>query len=134
MSPDEDAVVRHRLHAKFAGPSWLQPWLERHSGLDLDATGLHVHLGPWSVSTPLANLAGAEVSGPFKPWRALGVRLSLADCGLTFGTNSARGLCVRFRDPVPGIEPSGLLRHPSLTATIAEPDLVADVLNQAIGA
>jgi hypothetical protein len=131
---DTVTVVRHRLHAKFAGPPWLRPWLDRHSGLDLDATGLHVRLGPWSVSTPLENLAGAEVGGPYSPLRALGVRLSLADRGLTFGTNAARGLCVRFREPVPGIEPTGLLRHPSLTATVAEPDLVADVLNQAIGA
>ncbi|MFG1644267.1 hypothetical protein ACGFMK_28615 [Amycolatopsis sp. NPDC049252] len=93
-----------------------------------------MRLGPWLVSTPLANLAGVEVSGPFHPLRALGVRLSLADRGLTFGTTSARGVCIRFREPVPGIEPAGVLRHPSLTATVAEPGLVAAAIAQAIGA
>ncbi|MDT7799663.1 MAG: hypothetical protein QOI78_3096 [Actinomycetota bacterium] len=135
MSQSEDAVtvVRHRLHAAFAGPWWLQPWLDRHSGLDLDAAGLRVRLGPWLVSTPLANLADVEVSGPFHPLRALGIRLSPADRGLTFGTNSASGVCLRFREPVPGIEPAGVLRHPSLTATVAQPDLVAEAIARAIG-
>ncbi|UOX92316.1 hypothetical protein MUY14_17460 [Amycolatopsis sp. FBCC-B4732] len=133
---DEPAVVvRHRLHADFAVPlPWLHRLLGPHSGLDLDTGGLRVRFGPWLVETPLDNLAGAEATGPFSPLRALGVRLSLADRGLTFGTTTRGGVCLRFREPVPGIEPWGLLRHPGLTVTVAEPELVAAAVNRIVGA
>ena len=64
----------------------------------------------------------------------LGARLSLADRGLTFGTVATRGVCIQFREPVRGIEPTGLLRHPNLTVTVAEPDLLVTRLRQAIDA
>ncbi len=124
-------VVQYRLHADFVVPHpWLRRILGRISGLDLDADGLRVRLGPWLVTTPLSNLAGAEVVGPFSALRGLGVRLSLADRGLTFGTTTERGVCLRFREPVRGIDPWGLLRHPGLTVTVAEPDLVADAVTR----
>ena len=48
--------------------------------------------------------------------------LSLADHGLTFGTTTTtRGVCLQLRDPVPGIDPTGLIRHLSLTLTVADP-------------
>jgi hypothetical protein len=126
-------VVHHRLHAGFAVPRpWIGRLLGEHSGLELDADGLRVRLGPWLVTTPLRNLAGAEVVGPFSAFRAIGVRLSLADRGLTFGTTTERGVCLRFHEPVPGIEPWGLLRHPGLTVTVAEPDLVAAAVNKIV--
>jgi hypothetical protein len=128
-------VVQHRLRADFAvGHPWLRPVLSPRSGLELDARGLRVRLGPWLVTTPLHNLAGAEVGGPFSAWRALGVRLSLADRGLTFGTTTERGVCLRFREPVPGIDPWGVFRHPALTVTVAEPELVAAAVNRIVGA
>ena len=127
-------VVRYRLRAVFAvGRPWLSRLLGAHSGLELDTDGLRVRLGPWTVSTPLENLAGADVTGPYRPLRALGVRLSLADHGLTFGTTTERGLCVRFRTPVRGIDPLGLLRHPSLTATVVEPGLIATAIDRIAG-
>jgi len=52
----------------------------------------------------------------------------VADRGLTFATNGERGLCIRFRDPVSGIEPTGHLRHPGLTVTVADVDALARVL------
>jgi hypothetical protein len=33
---------------------------------------------------------------------------------------------------VPGIEPLGLLRHPNLTVTVAQPDRLAERLRQAL--
>ncbi|MFI5585599.1 hypothetical protein ACIA5G_11235 [Amycolatopsis sp. NPDC051758] len=127
-------VVQHRLHADFAVHPWLRPVLNPWSGLELDADGLRVRLGPWLVTTPLHNLAGAEVSGPFNPLKGLGVRLSLADRGLTFGTTTERGVCLRFHEPVPGIDPWGLVRHPGLTVTVAEPELVAAAINRIVAA
>lgn len=127
------AVVHYRLRAEFAVRfPLLRRALGPRSGLELDADGLRVRLGPWLVSTPLSNVAGAEASGPYNPLRGLGVRLSLADRGLTFGTTTEGGVCVRFHEPVPGIDPWGLIRHPGLTVTVAEPDLVAEAINRAV--
>ncbi|MCR6483778.1 hypothetical protein M8542_13215 [Amycolatopsis sp. OK19-0408] len=125
-------VVRHRMHADFAGRA--AKFLGSRNGLDLDGDGLRVRLGPWLVTTPLSNIVGAEVSGPFSPLRGLGVRLSLADHGLTFGTTTDRGVCLRFREPVRGIDPWGLIRHPGLTVTVSEPDLVAEAVNRIVAA
>ncbi|SDW50930.1 hypothetical protein SAMN05421504_101779 [Amycolatopsis xylanica] len=123
--------VHYKLHAEFVveprfrrALSWLR------GGLELGEDGLLVEFGPWRVSTPLANVAGAEVTGPFSAWKAIGPRLSLADGGLTFGTNTHAGVCVTFHEPVRGIVPAGLIKHPSLTATVAEPELVARALRR----
>ncbi|MEU5263927.1 hypothetical protein [Amycolatopsis sp. NPDC021455] len=126
-------VVHYRMHADFDVPfPWLRRVLGARSGLELDATGLRVRLGPWLVETPLSNLAGAEATGPYSVLRGLGVRLSLADRGLTFGTTTRGGVCLRFREPVAGIDPWGRIRHPGLTVTVAEPELVAEAVNRIV--
>ncbi|MDQ4031696.1 MAG: hypothetical protein M3332_05280 [Actinomycetota bacterium] len=43
-------------------------------------------------------------------------------------TNGARGLCITFREPVRGIEPTGILRHPAVTVTVADSQGLAAVL------
>lgn len=87
----------------------------------LGRRGLEAHLGPWTVQTPLANLAGAEVTGPYGFIRTAGpARLSFTDRGITFATNGDRGVCVRFVEPVTGLDVGGLVRHPALTVTVAD--------------
>lgn len=128
-------VVHYRLHADFAvGSPLVRRILGPRAGLELDADGLRVRFGPWLVETPLSNLAGAEATGPYRAVRVFGVRLSLADRGLTFGTTTRGGVCLRFREPVRGIDPWGLLRHPGLTVTVSEPELVAEAINRIVGA
>jgi hypothetical protein len=84
---------------------------------------LAVRFGPWHVETPVDNVESATVTGPYQPFKTVGpAHLSLADLGLTFATNDARGLCIRFREPVRGVEPLGVLRHPSVTVTVADVD------------
>jgi len=100
-------------------------------GVSVDHDALVARFGPWSLSTPLANIAGVETGGPYRVWKVVGPRLSLSDRGLTFGTSARAGVCIRFREPVAGIEPTGLLRHPSLTVTVAEPELLVARLNRA---
>ncbi|APU13622.1 MULTISPECIES: hypothetical protein [Actinoalloteichus] len=100
------------------------------SGVVVGADGLDVRFGPWRVRTPLANLLPAEVTGPYRAARSVGPRLSLADRGLTFGTGAGRGACVRFHEPVTGIEPFGTVRHPALTMTLAEPELFVHCLTR----
>lgn len=33
-------------------------------------------------------------------------------------TNGRKGVMIHFRDPIPGNEPCGRLRHPNLTVTV----------------
>ncbi len=61
--------------------------------------------GFWRLETDVANVAGTEVSGPYRLLTTIGpAHLSLSDRGLTFASNRRRGLCIRFREPVPGLE------------------------------
>lgn len=93
---------------------------------------LLVRFGPWRVRTALANVAAVDVTGPYSPITGLGVRLSLADRGLTFGTTTRPGVCVRFHRPVTGMLPGGLLPHPGLTVTVLEPHALSRVLRERI--
>ena len=85
---------------------------------------LAVRFGPWSLSTPLANVAEATIIGGFTWVKTAGPpRLSLADRGVSFATNGERGVCVRFHEPVRVLDPTGrLLRHPGATLTVARVD------------
>jgi len=103
-------------------------------GVHFDGDVLDVRFGPWHVTTTAANIRSASVAGPYTAWKVLGARLSLADRGITFGTTTTAGVCVLFRDPVRGIEPTGVLRHPNLTVTVTQPERLVSALTAAIGA
>jgi nitroreductase len=89
---------------------------------------LDARFGWWRVRTPLSNVSGTRITGPYRWWRVIGTHVSLADRGLSFGTNTDRGLCITFTDPVPGMEPTGRVRHPGLTVTVAEPERLAEAI------
>ena len=90
---------------------------------------LDARFGPWRVTTPLANVDAVNRTGPYGPLRTVGpARWSLADGGLTFATNAQAGLCIRFLEPVSGLEPMGILRHPGLTVTVADISGLADAI------
>lgn len=84
---------------------------------------LHARFGPWSVHTSVDNVASAEVTGPYSWPKVIGPpHLSLRDRGVTFATNTRRGVCIRFREPVSALVPGGLLKHPGLTVTVDRPE------------
>jgi hypothetical protein len=98
----------------------------------IGAGTLRVRFGPWRVRTALDNIAGVAITGPYRYLKTAGpAHLSLADSGLTFATNGDRGVCMEFAVPIPGIEPTGRIRHPSLTITVAECDGLAAALRTA---
>jgi hypothetical protein len=97
----------------------------------VDSVGLTVRFGPWRLHSSLGNVAGALRTGPYRWWRAIGPHLSLADRGVTFGTTTAGGVCIRFATPVSGLTPGRWLRHPAVTVTVADPDGLIDYLNAA---
>ncbi|MEO6410985.1 MAG: hypothetical protein ABIO48_00235 [Pedococcus sp.] len=89
---------------------------------------LLVRFGPWRLATPLSNIAGTEMSSGYAWHRTAGpAHLSLTDRGVTFAT-SQRGVCVSFVEPVRAIEPTGILRHPAATMTVADPEALAAAL------
>jgi hypothetical protein len=85
--------------------------------------------GLWRVTTPLSNIAGVAVTGPYAFWKTGGpARLAVTDRGLTFATNGDRGLLITFKSPVRGLDPLGVIRHPELTVTVADVDGLATAL------
>jgi hypothetical protein len=113
----------HRRVSRLFGVS------ERSAVVTLHDAEFEASFGPWRVSTPYGNIDEVEVTGPYQLVKTIGPpRLSLADRGLTFASNSQAGVCLSFRDPVPGVEPTGRLRHPNLTVTVADPAGLAAAL------
>ncbi|MEZ5170083.1 MAG: hypothetical protein R3A49_04965 [Acidimicrobiia bacterium] len=100
----------------------------RTSLVRLDDTELDVRFGPWAFSTPVSNISGVHMTGPYRWYTAIGARGSFADRGLTFGTTTRGGVCLVFHHPVPGLEPTGRMLHPGLTLTVAEPRRFADAV------
>ncbi|MCF0095151.1 hypothetical protein AB0B39_08240 [Micromonospora sp. NPDC049114] len=89
---------------------------------------LVIRYGPWRLRTGRDNVIGAELSGPYRWWRVIGPRLSMVDRGVSFGSSTAGGVCLRFGVPVPALAPGGRLRHPAATVTVADPPALARLL------
>src|SRR3954471_13449606 len=103
------------------------------TSVTVDGGGLRVRFGLWRVHTPLSNVTGTEVSGPYSFVKTAGpAHLSFSDRGVTFATNGERGLCIRLREPVRALDPTGRLRHPGATVTVDDVDgLAADLAAEA---
>jgi hypothetical protein len=108
----------------FWGPFGVRPGKD---GVTLTDDGRFVAtFGLLRVETARTNVAGAHVTSGYRWWTAAGARRSLADDGLTFGTNADRGVCVHFHEKVP----SRLRRggHSAITVTVADPDALVTAL------
>jgi hypothetical protein len=91
---------------------------------------LIIRFGPWTLRTPMSNVAGAERTGPYSWWKIVGpARLSFADAGVTFATSTRGGVCITFHRPVSGGLPLDVVRHPGATVTVEDPDELVRVLN-----
>ena len=88
--------------------------------VSIEGDQLEIRFGPWHLVTPLDNVVGASVTGPFHWWKVIGPpHLSLKDRGVTFATSAKDGVCIQFREPVKAIDPAGVVRHPAATVTKA---------------
>ena len=94
----------------------------RTAWVSVSETSVEARFGPWVCHTERANVVESSLTGPYQWYKSIGVRLSFVDRGLTFGTTTRGGVCMRFAEPVPGIDPFGLQRHPGLTVTVADRD------------
>jgi hypothetical protein len=114
-------ATTYRLPALAFGITPLTAWV------DLDDDELRVRYGPWSLRTPRANLDEVNRTGGFGFLKTAGPpHLSFTDRGVSFCTNPDDAVCVTFHEPVPAIDPTGRIRHPGATLTVADvPALLA---------
>jgi len=122
-------VFLYATDKKFV-PLWL-PFGVRPSrdGVTLTDDGRFIATyGFIRLETRLTNIAGAHTTSGYRWWTAIGARLSLADDGLTFGTNDTAGVCVHFREKVGSVlRRSG---HSALTVTVADVDGLVQALER----
>lgn len=95
-------------------------------GVEVTDTELIATYGRFQVRTPLSNVAGSEVTGPHRWYTAVGLRLSMTDDGITFGTNHRRGLSIAFKERVSKVV--GLRDHSLLWVSVADPEGLAAAL------
>ena len=112
-------------YAPFLRAAGITP---ERSSLVGDDHELRVRFGPVTLTTPRSNIRKATVSGPWKPLKAIGVRMSFSDGGLTFGSSVERTACLEFIEPVRA-KPVDLRSHPGLTVSVEDPDGLAALIN-----
>jgi hypothetical protein len=100
----------------------------------VDDDVVEARFGAWKLRTPLDNIASVAVTGALNPLTALGLRLSVRDWGVTFGTSLRHGVCLTFHEPVASVVPGLPVRHRGLTVTVEDPDALAQHLVERAGA
>jgi hypothetical protein len=129
MSPSQEfPFVFARAYRWAALPFGITP---RTAGVTVADGELRVRYGPWRLRTPVANIDSAELTGDFAFLKTAGPpHLSFSDRGISFTTNGERAVCLQFRAPVPGIEPTGRLTHPGATLSVADPEGLARAIGR----
>lgn len=85
--------------------------------------------GRMRVETTIGNVCGYRLTGPYRWWRAVGPRASLADHGFTFGTSAHGGVCLCFGEWVPSPYVRGA-RMEALTVTVDDVEGLARALDE----
>ena len=98
-------------------------------GVTVSADRVTATFGRVSVNTDRTNVVGTTITGPHRWWTAVGLRLSFADDGITFGTNHERGLCIEFAERIPKV--IGFKDHSALWVSVADVDGLAEALAEA---
>ncbi len=101
-----------------------------NSSVRLDDDQLVVRFGWLGVRTPLGNVKDVQITRDYRWFKAIGARLSLADRGATYGTNTAGGVCVCFHEPVKALP---VAASPGLTMTVADLEGFAAAVRDAAG-
>ena len=98
-------------------------------GVTVSAKGdLIATYGRFKVKTTLDNVDHTEITGPHRWYTAVGLRLSLSDDGITFGTNHHKGLSIAFVKMVPRV--IGFRKHSTLWVSVADPEGLAQAIAQ----
>jgi hypothetical protein len=84
--------------------------------------------GRFRVKTKLANIDHTVVDGPHRWYTAVGLRLSITDDGVTFGTNHKKGLSIAFVHKIPRV--IGFRKHSLLWVSVADPEGLAAAIGK----
>ena len=84
--------------------------------------------GRFKVKTTLANIDHTLTTGPHRWYTAVGLRLSLTNDGLTFGTNHRKGLSIAFVKKIPKVV--GFRKHSTLWVSVADPEGLAAAIGK----
>lgn len=104
----------------------------QEDGVTLSGDGrLLATYGKARIDTELANIDHTLATADHRWYTAVGLRLSAADDGITFGTNHKAGLCIAFKTKVPKV--MGFKDHSALWVSVAEPDRLAEAIAAATG-
>jgi hypothetical protein len=117
MMPKHFGYAIDKFYLPLLLPFGLRP---ARDGVTLAEGSFTATFGFFKLATPLANITGAHITRHYRWWTAFGVRGSMVDDGLSFGTNHEAGVCVHFAEKVPSpLRRSG---HSALTVTVADLD------------
>jgi hypothetical protein len=106
--------------------------VDEKDGVELTEDGtLRATYGRVEVETPITNVDHTLETGPHRWYTAVGIRLSFADNGITFGTNHQRGLCIEFVNKIPRVV--GFNNHSALWVSVAEPTALAAAIATRLG-
>lgn len=108
----------YRLDKRWA-PLFFVLGVDGEDGVEVSDDALVATYGRFRVETPLDNIDRTVVTGPHRWYTAVGLRLSLTDDGLTFGTNHISGLSISFVDKIPRVV--GWKDHSMLWVSVADP-------------
>lgn len=66
----------------------------------LDRDRVTSRFGFFRAEASLDNITGWDITGPYRWWRAVGVRRTLGTNDLSFGGSAHGGVCLHFREPI----------------------------------
>ncbi len=107
-----DFESKYRVLWRFSGAD------EAVDGVTLTDDTFTATYGKKKVETPRANITGAHITRDYSWVKAIGIRGSLKDDGLTFATATRGGVCVHFGERVQRIV--GFKPHSAITVTVQD--------------
>ena len=121
----------YRFDHRFIGLWWPLGVREGVDGVTVTDDSFTATFGRARVETPMTNVTEAHITRDYHWWKAVGMRLSFADDGLTFGTATHGGVCVHFDEKVRRV--IGFKDHSALTITVEDLEGLAHAINDAKG-
>lgn len=103
--------------------------VSKNDGVSIYDNGdLVATFGRFKVTTKKNNIRRSFVTGPHRWYTAVGLRLSLTEDSITFGTNHKKGLSIEFVQKVRPV--IGFRRHSTLWVSVADPEGLAAAIGK----
>ena len=106
----------YRFDRTYIGIWWPAGAREGVDGVTITDDSFIATFGRKRLETPITNVTGAHATLDYQWWKAIGMRLSFVDDGLTFGTSTHGGVCVHFDQRVKRV--LGPKDHSAVTVTV----------------